>query len=190
MRKNYATSLCKEYLQYLGITHVSEDGKEIYKNGKLIKQCNDGRYNLIELYDPIIRQAVPKEKRTNSSGQFALGTHRIVYTWYKGFIPEGLIVDHINGNKSDNHINNLQLLTPQQNLFKARENKKMKVYLLPKNKQYSVEEVERLLDECITNYEEAKQNHDAKLAHKLRSYKVKYESWLIQLKKNLKANQF
>ena len=107
MRKNYATSLCKQYLEYLGITHVSEDGKEIYKNGKLVKQCNDGRYNLIELYDPIVRQAVPKEKRTNASGQFALGTHRIVYAWHKGFIPEGLIVDHINGNKSDNHINNL-----------------------------------------------------------------------------------
>ena len=42
MRKDYATSLSRPYLEYLGITHISEDGKEIYRNGKLIKQSWDG----------------------------------------------------------------------------------------------------------------------------------------------------
>ena len=86
MRRDYAASLSKPYLEYLGITHVSEDGKEIYRNGKLIKQSCDGQYMLITLYDPVIRESIPKEKRLSSSGQITLGAHRIVYAWYKGFI--------------------------------------------------------------------------------------------------------
>ena len=184
MRKDYATSLSRPYLEYLGITHISEDGKEIYRNGKLIKQSWDGQYMLVTLYDPIIRESIPKEKRLSSSGQITLGAHRIVYAWYKGFIQPGFVVDHIDGNKLNNHIGNLQVLTPKENLYKARKDKEMKIHPLPKTKKITYEICENLLNECLKNYEEAKQNHDSKLAHKLRGYKVKYESWMIQLKQS------
>ena len=68
MRRDYATGLSKQYLEYLGVTSVSEDGKEIYKNGKLVKIHNDGNYNLITFYDPILRESIPKDLRTNASG--------------------------------------------------------------------------------------------------------------------------
>ena len=181
MRQEYAMSINKEYLQYLGITSVSEDGKEIVVNGKkVLNQYFDGNYYSILLYDPIRRQAVKKELRTNTTGEFVLGVHRVVYTWFNGFIPTGLVVDHINGDKTDNHKDNLQLLTPQQNLFKSRKTEK-KVYPLPKKKVITIDECKNLLEECVENYEKAKRDKNAVLAKKYRTYKVRYESWLEQL---------
>lgn len=47
--------------------------------------------------------------------------HRVIWIAAHGAIPEGMVVDHINSDKTDNRISNLQLLTPQQNSTKARE---------------------------------------------------------------------
>lgn len=41
--------------------------------------------------------------------------HREVYSSFVGKIPTGLHVDHIDGNKVNNNIENLQVLTPRQN---------------------------------------------------------------------------
>ena len=41
--------------------------------------------------------------------------HRIIWEMFNGAIPDGLTIDHINGNKSDNRIENLQLVTQHQN---------------------------------------------------------------------------
>ena len=42
--------------------------------------------------------------------------HRIVYETFSGSpIPEGMQVNHIDENKTNNHINNLNLMTPKEN---------------------------------------------------------------------------
>lgn len=45
--------------------------------------------------------------------------HRIVYRAFKGEIGEGLQVDHIDGDKLNNSVDNLQLLTAKENSQKA-----------------------------------------------------------------------
>ena len=51
----------------------------------------------------------------------SLRIHRVVYETFVGPIPEGFVVDHINDIKSDNRLENLQLLTPKQNTIKYWE---------------------------------------------------------------------
>ena len=41
--------------------------------------------------------------------------HRAIWIWHNGEIPKGLEIDHINGNRKDNRIENLRLVTRQQN---------------------------------------------------------------------------
>ena len=50
-----------------------------------------------------------------------IGMHRLVWMVANGMIPEGLVVDHINNDKQDNRLENLQLLTPEENSHKASE---------------------------------------------------------------------
>ena len=42
-------------------------------------------------------------------------THRVVWEIHNGKIPKDKVIDHINANKVDNRIENLQLVTAQEN---------------------------------------------------------------------------
>lgn len=50
--------------------------------------------------------------------------HRIVYETYVGEITDGMQIDHINDIRNDNRVENLQALTPLENLRKAHLGKK------------------------------------------------------------------
>jgi hypothetical protein len=163
---NYAQTLTKDYLEYLGITEVSEDGTKIMKGDKEVTQHFDGHYKLITLYDPAIRQACPKELRTTTTGQLHFGVHRIVYCWYNKVIPCGIVIDHKNSNKLDNRLENLQMFTPKENINKERPESTTQLKCkLDKPRSY----YEDKLAKYEALYEEAKANHDAKAAHHLRS---------------------
>lgn len=43
-------------------------------------------------------------------------SHRVIWQMFYGEIPDGLVVDHKDGNKWNNRISNLRLVTTQQNL--------------------------------------------------------------------------
>lgn len=51
-----------------------------------------------------------------SYGGKQLLAHRVVWTLTHGEIPEGMVIDHINRNPSDNHIENLRCVTQAVNL--------------------------------------------------------------------------
>ena len=50
-------------------------------------------------------------------------SHRFIWECFNGIIPEGKVIDHINNEKQDNHLFNLQLLTQQQNCKKSANNR-------------------------------------------------------------------
>jgi hypothetical protein len=47
--------------------------------------------------------------------------HRLIYKWVHGEdIPEGKLIDHINGKKDDNRIDNLRVLSNADNVYLAK----------------------------------------------------------------------
>ena len=50
---------------------------------------------------------------------------RLIWTMFNGEIPEGMVVDHINNDFTDDRIENLQLLSQPENSFKGSRFNKM-----------------------------------------------------------------
>ena len=85
---------------------------------KKTKRCSIG--NLLSSgYMKITLQQIGLPKKTTL-------VHRIVYECFHGDIPSGLQINHINSNKQNNCINNLELMTRSENVKHAHEAKKYK----------------------------------------------------------------
>ena len=89
---------------------TTNDGDVINLETKKIMKMrkNDCGYLYFNIYND-------KLKKTKVYSQ-----HRFVYEVFKGEIPKGFEVDHINNLKTDNRIKNLQLLTHKQNIEKSK----------------------------------------------------------------------
>ena len=62
-------------------------------------------------------------KRLNRENrQLTICLHTVIYAWYKGEVPLGYDVDHIDNNSLNNNINNLQLLTHEENIRRRKLN--------------------------------------------------------------------
>lgn len=56
---------------------------------------------------------------THTSGQRVYPrVHQLVWESFNGPVPQGFVIDHCDGNKYNNHLSNLQLLTPSENTRK------------------------------------------------------------------------
>jgi hypothetical protein len=49
--------------------------------------------------------------------------HRLIYAWFNGFITDGLCIDHIDGDVSNNKIENLRQVTHSENHHNLRSAK-------------------------------------------------------------------
>ena len=57
------------------------------------------------------------------SGSKSYYSHRFIYECFNGVILEGKVIDHINNNKEDNRLCNLQLVTHQKNCKKSAKDR-------------------------------------------------------------------
>lgn len=88
------------------------------KSRRIVKQYRSSGYR--HVYLPLIgkRSAV----------------HRLVYSSFVRRIPKGMQINHINSNRGDNHLDNLETVTPWQNAQHAlgRTYRKISRFKLPK----------------------------------------------------------
>lgn len=131
LTEKYAKCLTRDYLESVGITEVTTDGK-IFRNGKELPQVPAGGntrkdYVYISFY---------------CKGQISLPVHRVIYAWFNRIIPKGMVVDHINTVKTDNRLDNLQLLTPAQNLAKDKNGSQEHKCSLDRPREFYVAKLE------------------------------------------------
>ena len=110
----FNNSLSRADLQWLGITEVSEDGKTIKVGDHDLAQCGNNKGYKNVTICPNTGNCLEKQKK--------LYVHRVVYAWHKGYIPANMQVDHLSGDRNDNSIENLRLVTNKENsnAFKAK----------------------------------------------------------------------
>ena len=85
---------------------LDEEGNIYGKSGKLLSQfTKDGRYLFVNL--------------CNDGKMVQESVHRLMWIYHKGEIPYNMTIDHINGDKQDNRLVNLQLLTACDNSRKS-----------------------------------------------------------------------
>lgn len=124
--KMYCKGLTKQELIDIGIIDVKEEPngswsilRYWYKNNSKAKELKTisitlargkHKYRPDKYYQKItfcVKQRV-----------YNISLSRLVYVWYKGDIPDGYVVDHIDNDSFNNKPDNLQILTIEENLTK------------------------------------------------------------------------
>lgn len=95
-----------------------EEWREIQYNKRTFLVSSLGRvarknnYGDIYLYSQLTDNGY---KRIHSKERIRV--HRLVVTAFISEIPEGMEVNHINGNRGDNRVENLEIVTPRENVL-------------------------------------------------------------------------
>ena len=154
--ENFNTGLSRQYLEYLGITEITEDGR-IYKGEKeLTGGLDNAGYMHLCLIDK------NGKKRT-------ILTHRAVYAWHRGYIPPKMQIDHLSGDRHDNSISNLRLATAAEN--RANQHHKAGTFEMRCSMKNSREFYEQKLEVALAMPKSSSRN--ARVSHlraKLRYY--------------------
>jgi hypothetical protein len=97
-----------------------------YKDGKLLWKVS--RSNSVYVGQEAGAEYARGYKRVFFDGK-THSVHRIIWQMFNGEIPKNIQIDHIDGNPANNRIENLRLVTNQQNAM----NRKSKHRILDKN---------------------------------------------------------
>ena len=86
-------------------------GYVVHSDGRIERKDGDGYIKANVRTDGYVHVTLGKDRHR---------LHRIVWEAFNGKIPQGMQIDHINDDKTDNTLSNLQLLTQGENVSKAR----------------------------------------------------------------------
>jgi hypothetical protein len=86
-----------------------------YKDGDLV--WKNKPYNLVHLNGKVAGCLHKTGYRQIKIGTTLYPAHRLMWIYHNGSIDENMQIDHINNIKHDNRIENLRLVTAQQNCF-------------------------------------------------------------------------
>lgn len=138
MSKIYARALTKNDLIKYGVKEITEDCKVIFEDGRVLEKEEDFTknkqgyltFNVYELDENGNRIKRPTKQRYKDKVYniyaYKVRTiclHRAMYAWFNDEVPDGFVIDHISNKHDtlyDNRLENLQLLTPRDNLVKER----------------------------------------------------------------------
>ena len=188
---------------------------------KLFRNCYSKRrgHNIKEIKPRVITQKLKYGlnksycyvflhiKRFGEHKKLHLKLHTIIYAWNKGEVPLDYDIDHVDNNSLNNNINNLQLLTHEENLRK-RPNKGVNQWYyikgydeeswLKRQQELKDKDNNRILrKELKPQYElyikilkddikKAKDSHDFKKWHELVDKKIKFGEFVNKYKEDMR----
>lgn len=161
--------ITRSYLEYLGVTEVTKDGKVFTKNGELKPHLMGGRKHnrlMIRLYDKEKYKLVPKEKRNDHSGHVKILVHHVVYAWFNSEVPYGKEIHHIDENCLNNALDNLEALTKEEHKAKHASTRELKCRLdIPRSwYEGKLKEAQSVENKTKVNYDQIS-NYSAKLRY-------------------------
>lgn len=174
----YARRLTKQELINGGI-YITPNNR-VFKNGIDITDnmgLNPNGYKIFSIYDRDENGQCIKQYYTNKHGKYTynykqrtITFNRALLAWYNGEVSEGYVSDHIDNIRNNYNPNNLQPLTPGENIRKnAFIGENWYTTEIKCNMHKSRDFYEKKLEQFLVEYDKAKLNSEAKNAHHLRS---------------------
>ena len=160
---------------------IYEDGRIFsFKLKRFLKPKDNGHgYKIVEL-------------RNNGEKKICY-IHRLIYEVFKGPIQKGLEIDHANGIRSDNRLNNLRLLTPKENKNNKHHleiYKEIDANCYLKNKEYSKNYYKEKRQQIREKYKEYYYSNKDKInKHKKDYYDLNKEKIKEKIKKYNELNK-
>ncbi len=103
---------------YAGLYEVSNDG-QMRSLDRIVIRRTDGaaaRLTGVVLRTKLVGNGYPACTLSRDCKQEQVYVHRVVAAAFVGPCPEGQQVNHINGQRTDNRADNLEYVTPRQNM--------------------------------------------------------------------------